>query len=119
MVLLFGDDVDVPHDDDLPPLLEDEDGEFDTSHWFQVQDELPHALRMRIMTMQQTAALSEMAPPLFITCDHHISHLTCDNHSSHLTWCWREDLSPCTPTIILMSPIISTDDEDSDDEDAG
>ena len=44
--------------------------------WSQVQDGLPHALRMRIMTMQQTAALYKMSPPLFITCDNHSSHRT-------------------------------------------
>ena len=103
-------------DDDMPPLLELDDPEPNTSHLYQVQDQLPYwALRWNIMAMQQTVALTEMLPseqmaPHFYT----VRDLTCDNHSSHSTWCWREDLSPCTPTIILMSPIISTDDEDSD-----
>ena len=108
-------------DDDMPPLLELDDPEPNTSHLYQVPDQLPYwALRWNIMTMQQTVALTEMLPseqmaPHFYT----VRDLTCDNHSSHSTCCWREDLSPCTPTTILMSPIISTDDEDSDDEDAG
>ena len=107
-------------DDDMPPLLELDDPEPNTSHLYQVQDQLPYWARANIMTMlnsltKQTVALTEMLPseqmaPHFYT----VRDLTCDNHSSH-----REDLSPCTPTIILMSPIISTDDEDSDDEDAG
>ena len=87
-------------DDDMPPLLEFDDPEPNTSHLYQVQDQLPYALRWNIMTMQQTVALTEMLPseqmaPHFYT----VRDLTCDNHSSH-----REDLSPCTPTIILMSP---------------
>ena len=99
MVLLF-DDADVHHDDDMPPLLELDDPEPNTSHLYQVQDQLPYWARANIMTMQQTVALTEMLPseqmaPHFYT----VRDLTCDNHSSH-----REDLSPCTPTIILMSP---------------
>ena len=89
-------------DDDMPPLLELDDPEPNTSHLYQVQDQLPYWARANIMTMlnsltKQTVALTEMLPseqmaPHFYT----MRDLTCDNHSSH-----REDLSPCTPT---MSP---------------
>jgi len=83
-------------DDDMPPLLELDDPEPNTSHLYQVQDQLPYwALRWNIMAMQQTVADTVMLPseqmaPHFYT----VRDLTCDNHSSH-----REDLSPCTPTI--------------------
>ena len=117
----LGDEDDEPFDDDdMPPLLGDEDDEPYTSHLSQVHEQLPYALRWSIMTKQETVALSEILPseqmaPHFYT----VRDLTCDNHSSHSTWCWSGPISPCTPTIILMSPIISTDDEDSDDKDAG
>ena len=84
-------------DDDMPPLLELDDPEPNTSHLYQVQDQLPYwALRWNIMAMQQTVADTVMLPseqmaPHFYT----VRDLTCDNHSSH-----REDLSPCTPTMM-------------------
>ena len=78
MVLLF-------YDDDVPPLLVDDDGVFNTSNWFQVRGELdlalpidqPHARTIRCRHLLWTTyAYDDVPSPLVITCDNHSPHHT-------------------------------------------
>ena len=71
-------------DDDVPPLLVGDDGVFNTSHWFEVRDELelalpidqPRAHTMRCHQLLWTYAYDNVPPPLVIICDNHSSHHT-------------------------------------------
>ena len=85
MLLLFD-------DDDVPALLVDDNGVFNTSHWFEVRDELELALQIEQPRAQTIPyrhhtvppppyAYDNVPPPLVITCGSRTAHTARQRYS--------------------------------------
>ena len=96
----------------VPPLLVDDDGEFNTSHWFQVRDEASSELELELAASSEvqrahtaqaarhplwTYAYGNVPPPPVITCDNHSSHHTTATISlmAMATEVMRGPIHPC------------------------